>query len=107
MSRNTITRVKNTNRVVEIPDDIKIPAGLNSEDIGRKSFKRNIAKERTTGPVLNYAQSVNATIEKAIVEGRINFTNLPTYANNAAAVAGGLVVGRMYKTSAGVINVVV
>lgn len=107
MSKNTITRVKNTNKVVEVPDDIKLAAALNVEDIGRKSFKRNIAQERKTSPVLNYAQSVNATIEKAIVEGRINFSSIPTYANNAAAVSGGLAVGRLYKTSAGALNVVV
>jgi hypothetical protein len=33
--------------------------------------------------------------------------NLPTYANNAAALAGGLTAGMLYKTSAGVVNIVV
>lgn len=32
--------------------------------------------------------------------------NLPTYADNTAAVAGGLLVGELYKTSAGVVMVV-
>ena len=107
MSKNIITRIKNTNKVQETPEDILLPAALNVVDIGRKAFKRNVIKDRATSSVLNYGQSVNATIEKAIVEGRINFANLPVYANNSAAVAGGLVVGRMYKTSAGAINVVV
>lgn len=31
----------------------------------------------------------------------------PTYANNAAAIAGGLQVNEIYKTSAGVLNTVV
>ena len=31
----------------------------------------------------------------------------PTYANNAAAIAGGLKVNDIYKTSAGVLNTVV
>lgn len=33
--------------------------------------------------------------------------NLPTYANNAAAIAGGLTAGMLYKTSAGVVLIVV
>lgn len=31
----------------------------------------------------------------------------PTYADNSAAIAGGLLVNEIYKTSAGVLNVVV
>jgi len=107
MSKNPITRVKNTNKQAETPDDIKIPAALNATDIGRKAFKRNAAQDRKFSSVLNYAQSVNATIEKAIVEGRVNFASLPVYSNNAAALAGGLEVGRLYTTSAGALNVVV
>lgn len=33
-------------------------------------------------------------------------TNIPTYADNAAAIAGGLAVGRLYKTSSGVLMIV-
>lgn len=36
-----------------------------------------------------------------------DFSGVPTYADNAAAVAGGLAVGRVYKTSAGDLRVVV
>lgn len=32
---------------------------------------------------------------------------LPTYASNAAALAGGLVVGQLYKSSAGVVSIVI
>jgi len=107
MSKDLIKRIKNTNKVVEVPEDIMIPSALNVKDQGRKSYKKNAAQDRKTSPVLNYGQSVNKTIEKAIVEGRITFENLPVYADNTAAKAGGLSTGRMYKTSAGAINVVV
>jgi hypothetical protein len=32
---------------------------------------------------------------------------LPTYASNAAALVGGLVVGQLYKSSAGVVSIVI
>jgi hypothetical protein len=32
--------------------------------------------------------------------------NLPTYANNAAAIAGGLATGSLYRTATGVVMVV-
>lgn len=109
MTKNPITAVKNTNRVVEIPQDILLPSALNAADIGRRSHnQRNKMKTRNIAPgVLNNAQSVNKTVEVAIVEGRINFANLPVFANNAAAVSGNLAVGRLYKTAAGALNVVV
>lgn len=34
-------------------------------------------------------------------------SNFPTYADNAAAVAAGLAVGRLYKTSTGEVRIVV
>jgi len=37
----------------------------------------------------------------------LRLTSLPTYADNAAAVAGGLVEGDVYKTSAGALRIVV
>lgn len=37
--------------------------------------------------------------------GRLNVPTLPTYADNAAAVAGGLAAGDMYRTSTGVVMV--
>jgi hypothetical protein len=37
----------------------------------------------------------------------LQLTSLPTYADNAAAVAGGLVEGDVYKTSAGALRIVV
>lgn len=35
------------------------------------------------------------------------FDNLPIFANNSAAITGGLSTGTPYKTSAGVLNIVV
>jgi hypothetical protein len=37
----------------------------------------------------------------------LRLTALPTYANNAAAVAGGLIAGDVYKTSTGELRIVV
>ena len=37
----------------------------------------------------------------------VSLANLPTYANNSAAVTGGLSVGNLYKTSGGDIKIVV
>lgn len=37
----------------------------------------------------------------------VQTSNLPTYANNGAAVAGGLAVGYFYKTAAGELRIVV
>lgn len=54
----------------------------------------------------------NAVIsEKLVVQGRIkatsvNFSGLPTFANNGAALSGGLVSGDMYKTSDGDVRIV-
>lgn len=43
-----------------------------------------------------------------VILTNLNATKVyPTYANNAAAIAGGLKVNEVYKTSAGVLNVVV
>jgi len=37
----------------------------------------------------------------------LTLTNLPVYANNAAAVTGGLIVGDVYRTSTGELRIVV
>ncbi len=43
-----------------------------------------------------------------VILTELNATKVyPTYANNAAAIAGGLAVNDIYKTSAGVLNTVV
>lgn len=55
------------------------------------------------GPDLNvWARQVSAYLAR--IAGTVN---APTYADNAAAVAGGLSVGQMYKTAAGELRVVV
>jgi len=38
---------------------------------------------------------------------RLNLTDLPVYANNAAALAGGLAVSDVYRTSTGELRIVV
>jgi len=38
---------------------------------------------------------------------KIDFTSLPVYADNAAAVSGGLAVNDIYRTAAGAVRIVV
>lgn len=47
----------------------------------------------------------NTAITKTILRGTINVNNLTTFADNAAAVNGGLSVGDMYKTTTGEIRI--
>ena len=49
----------------------------------------------------NYAGNTNATL----TFGTATITGLPTYADNTAALAGGLTAGQLYKTSTGVLMV--
>lgn len=42
-----------------------------------------------------------------MVNADVNMTNLPTYADNAAAISGGLAVDTIYKTSTGELSIVV
>lgn len=71
-------------------------------------------------PPAQYSQSYMAQVVRAfsvftqqvnnpgpVQASTITLTNLSTYAGNAAAVAGGLPVGAVYKTSAGVLRIVV
>lgn len=52
-----------------------------------------------------FAQQVNNP--GPVQASTITLTNLSTYANNAAAVAGGLPVGAVYKTATGELRIVV
>jgi len=42
-----------------------------------------------------------AKIAASIISEKLRFANLPTYADNAAAGAGGLIQGQFYKTATG------
>lgn len=52
-----------------------------------------------------FAQQVNNP--GALIGTTLRLTALPTFANNAAALAGGLVVDDVYKTSTGELRIVV
>jgi len=43
---------------------------------------------------------------KILGNGNIEMTSVPTYADNSAAVSGGLAVGTLYKTSTGTLMIV-
>lgn len=49
----------------------------------------------------NTATLGNTSITKTVLRGTINTAGLAVYADNAAAIAGGLIVGDMYRTSTG------
>lgn len=53
--------------------------------------------------------SATTTVSGALVASNatVTLSGVPTYADNAAALAGGLTAGRLYKTAAGALNVVV
>lgn len=53
----------------------------------------------------NTATLGNTDIVKTVLRGTINTTSMPVYADNAAATAGGLLVGDQYRTSTGVLMV--
>ena len=53
----------------------------------------NATKNFTIGQILGLLSGVSLT--------------LPTYASNSAALAGGLVQGQLYKSSAGVVSIVI
>jgi hypothetical protein len=55
------------------------------------------------------ADGAASTTERMRIKstGVINFSNAPTYADNTAALAGGLVAGDVYKTSAGDLRITV
>ena len=50
---------------------------------------------------------LTSLLAKALESGTLKLTAIPTYANNAAAVAGGKKVGEVYKTAAGALMIVV
>jgi hypothetical protein len=65
----------------------------------------------TSTPSLRLVEQTSPTTAVTRFEfktnGTINITTITTYANNAAALAGGLVVGDVYKTSTGELRIVV
>lgn len=75
----------------------------------------------STYPIINVPLSTDILIGSDVVSSNVtkNFKiedilqlisevvlTLPTYASNAAALAGGLVQGQLYKSSAGVVSIV-
>ena len=61
------------------------------------------ARVNTTGLGIG----TTAPVRKLHVNGTVRLQGLPTYANNAAAIAGGLVADDVYKTATGELRIVV
>ena len=66
---------------------------LGDKLIGTDIDNLNATKNFTIGQVLALLSGVSLT--------------LPTYASNSAALAGGLVQGQLYKSSTGVVSIVI
>lgn len=65
---------KTGKKLVEIPDDILIPVAANANDAGRRTINPKASNSASNPGVANYAQSVNAVVQKSIAEGRIDVT---------------------------------
>jgi hypothetical protein len=68
-------------------------SNLGDKLIGTDIDNLNATKNFTIGQVLSLLSGVVLT--------------LPTYASNSAALAGGLVQGQLYKSSTGVVSIVI
>jgi hypothetical protein len=55
----------------------------------------------------NFGVGTTSPAKKLHVNGTVRLQGLPTYANDAAAIAGGLVADDVYKTAAGELRIVV
>lgn len=51
--------------------------------------------------------AIVTTNKPSVDSSKVDFATLPTYADNAAALSGGLVVGQLYRTLAGEVCIVV
>jgi len=59
----------------------------------------------TNGTSLEVTNTDNSKIALDVVDGLIKFQNLPVYANEAAAVTGGLATGVVYQTATGELRI--
>ena len=82
------------------------PVTLSDKFIGTEvaGTPTNVTKNFLVNDLLTLFQS-NITLQNVLDAG--NTATLPTFADNAAAVAGGLSVTTVYKTAAGELRIVV
>lgn len=74
---------------------------------GTNAFSEGEGRFKTVFPNGHKFNSSDATVRLEIKSsGIVNITNTPTYADNTAALAGGLVAGDIYRTSTGVLMIV-
>jgi len=59
----------------------------------------------TNGTALEVTNTDNSQLALDVVDGFIKFQNLPVYANEAAAVTGGLATGVVYQTATGELRI--
>ena len=67
----------------------------------------SVATKATAFTGANFGISTTTPAKTLHVNGTVRLQGLPTYANNAAAISGGLVADDVYKTSTGELRIVV
>lgn len=67
-------------------------------DVNIDAADRLVGTDGTVGEDLNKTKNFTLGDIKAYASGSIVLTNVPVYADNAAAVSAGLAIGRVYRT---------
>lgn len=79
--------------------------GNSTQPLGTDQTNQIVIGHEAIGAGSNTVTLGNTSIVKTVLRGTINTTSMPVYADNAAATAGGLLVGDQYRTSTGVVMV--
>jgi len=82
-------------------------SGMFSTGDGSVEFYSNNAEVMRVSNTGNVGINTSTPAKTLHVNGTVRLQGLPTYANNAAAIAGGLVADDVYKTAAGELRIVV
>ena len=80
--------------------------GYNTKPQSNNQTNQIVIGYDTNGSGSNSVTLGNSSITKTQLRGKLNVSNVPVYADNAAALSGGLVTDDIYKTSTGVLMIV-
>lgn len=97
------SRISPSGNVTVAEDSVFI--GVNTRTTADSQSNQIIIGNDAVGAGSNTATLGNTSITKTVLRGTINAANLQVFADNTAAITGGLVVGDMYRTSTGILMV--